>query len=141
MRQHEPVSQLLYVSRLSTGLTSGVVKDIVRVARRHNPSRAITGALLFNGDHFCQLLEGPPESVRELMQRIAQDARHTDVRTLFFGTSADGARMAPRWRSGYCEPSAFEVFEVFEVFDPAGGANGLGAIEAFARLIPDADLE
>ena len=134
MRESAPISQLLYVSRLAPGMAVGVVKDIVRAARRHNPARSITGALLFNGDHFCQLLEGPPEHVRELKQRITDDRRHTDMRVHFEGVSSHPARLALRWRSGYCEPAAFDAFEPLD-------APGAGAIGVFLRLMREADLE
>ena len=134
MASIEPVFQILYTSRLAPGCDAIVVKGIAATARRHNPAHAITGALLFDGEHFCQLIEGAESQVQELMRRIAQDARHTDVRTLFSGRSAAGRRSS-RWRSGYCEPASFEVFEGH------AGEIAVPAIEAFVGLMKLADLE
>lgn len=94
----EPVFQLLYVSRLAPGCDFGVVKDIVAVARRYNAEHGITGALLFDGERFGQLLEGAEVDVRALMSRIARDPRHTDVQVLYAGQCLT-ARAMQRWAS------------------------------------------
>ena len=83
--------QILYVSQLRPESGVEVVKDIVAVSRRTNPARGITGALLFDGEHFGQLLEGPEPDVTALMQRIETDPRHHQV-TLLFSGPADAAR-------------------------------------------------
>ena len=82
MAQSETAFQLLYISKLAADCDFSVVKEIVEVARRSNPALGITGALLFDGERFCQLLEGGEAEVRGLMDRIAADARHTRVRVL-----------------------------------------------------------
>jgi hypothetical protein len=58
------------------------VTDIVRRARISNAARGITGLLVFDGMSFLQHLEGPPEAVGELTERILRDQRHTDIRIL-----------------------------------------------------------
>lgn len=93
--------QLLYISRLVPAGDFRVVRKIVEVARRMNPARGISGALLFDGERFCQLLEGSEISVRGLMGRIEIDPRHANVRVLQAGAFGDGL-MSPRWASGYC---------------------------------------
>lgn len=136
MKSIEVFAQVLYVSRLAIGCDSSVVKAIVQVARRHNAAHGITGALMFDGERFCQLLEGPPDEVTPLMQRITEDPRHTDVRLLHSGV-ANGARVATRWRSGYCEPSSFEAFDAGD----ASGPGSAAALDAFRHLLPLADLD
>lgn len=134
MTSTERIAQALYVSRMAPDCDSTVVKDIVAVARRHNPAHGITGALMFDGERFSQLIEGPAEAIHELMQRITQDPRHTDLRVLFNGFATAG-RLASRWRCGYCEPASFDVF------DAVHGSHGAAALDAFNRLLPLADLD
>lgn len=130
----EPVFQLLYVSQLAPGCDFGVVKDIVAVARRHNAEHGITGALLFDGERFGQLLEGAEVDVRALMSRIARDPRHTDVQVLYAGQCLT-ARAMQRWASGYCDAGAFEAF------DRETGLRDRPALDAFVSVLGGADLD
>jgi hypothetical protein len=130
----EPVFQLLYVSRLAAEFDFGVVKDIVAVARRHNAERAITGALLFDGERFCQLLEGSQADVQALMQTIERDPRHTHLAVLLAGRPL-AARSMPRWASGYCDAGALEPF------DTGSGLHDQTALDAFQSILRGADLD
>jgi hypothetical protein len=129
-----PLFHVLYVSQLAHGADFSVVKDIVRASRSHNPARSITGALLFDGERFCQLLEGGPTEVAALMTRIERDARHAAIRTLHSGPAR--GRALRSWRSGYCE-SASDL----DVFEAAHGLTGLDAVRTFLALARTADLE
>jgi hypothetical protein len=52
--------------------------------------------LMTSGGIFYQVLEGPPEAVDELFQKIAADARHKDV--LLLSAQEDVAdRQFPSW--------------------------------------------
>jgi len=126
--------QILYVSQLAHDMDFSVVKDIVRASRTHNPARGITGALLFDGERFCQLLEGSESEAAALMRRIERDARHIAVRRLHSGPA--GRRALRSWRSGYCE-SASDL----DVFHGAHGLAGPDALHAFVTLAQTADLE
>ena len=126
--------QIMYVSQLARVVDFSVVKDIVRASRAHNPARGITGALLFDGERFCQLLEGSESEVVPLMLRIERDARHVAIRTLHSGPA--NGRALRSWRSGYCE-SASDL----DTFDGAHGLAGASAIKGFVALARTADLE
>jgi hypothetical protein len=78
--------RLVYVSRARVkppkeGWTQAIANILV-TARIHNESVGITGALLFNGIHFAQVLEGREDEIRPLFQRIRRDDRHFDVTTI-----------------------------------------------------------
>ncbi len=77
-----PLSQVFYVSRF-TQADIRRVRDIHSTSQRNNERLGLTGVLLFTGNHFAQLLEGPPEAMRQVMWCISQDTRHTCMRTLF----------------------------------------------------------
>ena len=130
----EPVFQILYVSRLAPACDFGVVKAIVAVARAFNSEHAITGALLFDGERFGQLLEGTEAEVQALMSRIALDRRHTHVTVLYAGASLTGRTMK-RWASGYCDACAFESF------DCETGLRDRPALDAVVSVLGGADLD
>lgn len=114
-----PVFSLLYVSR---ALVHGpeadcAVAEIVSVARERNGQLGVTGALLFTGDRFAQVLEGTRGAVKELMVRINRDARHTDIAIIREGTVAE-ARFA-QWTLAYSGPSAFIDRTVARTLDEA----------------------
>jgi Sensors of blue-light using FAD len=126
--------QLVYVSRLAPACTWEVVKEIVAAARRNNPVHGITGALLFDGERFCQLIEGDEDTVRALLHNIARDPRHTDLRVLFEGESANG-RTTQRWVSGYCDAHELEEFDV-----APGPGEGM-ALDWFLSVLHGADVD
>ena len=75
---------LLYVSRSSIEESQGQkqLEDIITVAVARNARSGVTGALLYTGAHFAQVLEGPRKAVSELMHSIERDNRHRDVTTV-----------------------------------------------------------
>ena len=133
MSPGEPTFQALYVSQMAQGTDFGIVREIAAVSRRRNPARGITGALLFDGERFGQLLEGTEPVVRALMNRIARDPRHTHVNLLFMGPCPD-ARAMEGWASGYCDAS------LLEAFDGATGLRDRAALDAFISVLKGADL-
>ena len=72
---------LLYVSRVTIDAAQrdAETASIIANARAYNPTVGITGGLVRSQDWFAQLLEGPTEAVRALMDRIERDPRHSDV--------------------------------------------------------------
>ncbi len=64
-------------------------------ARSNNKRQQITGALLLDGEHYVQVLEGDETLVRELYERIAQDSRHDSVAVLDSGSVDE--RVFSRW--------------------------------------------
>ncbi len=71
--------RLVYVSRVSAGLTQSDIEDILNASQSNNDERYITGYLVHNGPSFMQLIEGPRSEVDEIFHRILADARHTGV--------------------------------------------------------------
>lgn len=72
---------LLYTSRscLMQADAAAQLRAILDAAVPRNQSRDITGALVFTGGDFAQILEGPEEGVAEVMASILIDPRHEDV--------------------------------------------------------------
>ena len=64
---------------------AAVVEQILAASQRNNTAADVTGALMFNGRAFAQVLEGPRLSVEETFERIQCDPRHSDVTVLQCG--------------------------------------------------------
>ena len=73
------LSTLIYRSRLSPGCTSAELTRIVAKAQRRNAALALTGILLFDGEHFLQVLEGPDSAVNTVYASIIRDPRHCNL--------------------------------------------------------------
>lgn len=74
--------RLTYVSTAHNRVSSSDLQDILEAAIRNNAAAKVTGILLYNGENFMQVLEGPEKSVLEIFERICTDARHGHVVTI-----------------------------------------------------------
>jgi hypothetical protein len=93
--------QVIYSSKAATPMTVDELQQILVDARAGNEARDVTGALIFVDGVFLQVLEGERETVRKLMQNIAADARHTDLK-VFHEAEVDH-RMFATWRMAYLD--------------------------------------
>ncbi len=79
---------LAYISKNTIGGDNEEVKsqieNILATAQANNPSVGVTGALLYSGGYFCQVIEGPEDALEELFESIQMDARHGDCTILHF---------------------------------------------------------
>jgi hypothetical protein len=125
--------EILYVSDLAPDYTSAVVRDILTVARATNQRLDITGLLVFDGQHFVQLIEGEEVAVKQLMYRIEHDRRHCNIVSLHEGRIA--ARRFARFSMGYSYAEGDEA--VIRLQDLRGEA----ATAAFMAAVPSFDLD
>lgn len=84
----EKLYNLAYISRNSIIASEHEValeiKEILNSATKNNPKLGVTGALLYSGGYFCQVIEGPQDVLEELFETIQMDSRHKDVKVLHF---------------------------------------------------------
>lgn len=83
------MAQLYSVSYISKNTADGTeaeqkqqVQKILDTARRNNQKLNVTGALLYSGGYFCQVLEGEAGVLEELFETIQMDSRHNKVTVL-----------------------------------------------------------
>lgn len=80
---------LVYASKnlltVSDAEASSAVAQILATSQRNNAEVGVTGALMFNGGAFAQVLEGPRQGVERTFERIQRDQRHGDVTVLECG--------------------------------------------------------
>lgn len=101
------LTSLLYVSRsnIRPDQAEATVAEIVSKSCDRNPTLAITGALLFTGTHFVQVLEGSAAVLDPLLVMICSDPRHTQLIVSERGLIQ--ARRFGDWRMAYFGPSQF----------------------------------
>jgi hypothetical protein len=83
---------------------AAAVRQILDASQRNNRAVGVTGALMFNGGAFAQVLEGPRAGVEETFERIQRDERHGDVTVLQCGPAE--ARGFPDWSMAFVGQSA-----------------------------------
>ena len=77
------------------------LKKILETARKNNKATEVTGALLYTGKHFAQVLEGPQRAVNHWFQLISQDLRHGNVTPLFYERITE--RQFDGWSMALCQ--------------------------------------
>ncbi len=60
------------------------IESILKIARAKNTELGITGALLYSGGYFSQVIEGPLASLEDLFEVIQNDPRHSEIKVLHF---------------------------------------------------------
>jgi hypothetical protein len=70
------LKSLIYTSLARLDLQASDLEAIHRTAREANALEGITGLLIFNGTHFLQIIEGAPNAIDELVERLRRDPRH-----------------------------------------------------------------
>ena len=75
---------------------------ILASSRRNNETRNITGALLFNGLAFAQVLEGPRDAVEVTYKTICEDSRSSH--NVLLETAEIEQRDFARWSMAYSGP-------------------------------------
>jgi len=114
--------RLVYYSRnkieVDTADFGAEIQNILARSRENNMRDGITGALLFNGGCFAQVLEGPLADVELAFERIQQDERHCEVSLL--AIESIGSRSFPNWAMGFVGHSA----EAAQRFAEIGSSSG-----------------
>ena len=73
------LKSLTYTSLARLDLEADDLEAIHRIARNANALDGITGLLIFNGTHFLQIIEGQPQAIDELVEKLRRDPRHSGV--------------------------------------------------------------
>jgi len=76
------VFRIVYSSTLNPAVGRAEIESILREARENNGRDGVTGAWLMKDRDCLSALEGPPEAVRRLGERIWDDHRHDNFQLL-----------------------------------------------------------
>ncbi len=82
MQTEETLHQIVYFSQPTRSMPLSEVRELLIKAQINNHFNDVTGLLLFDGDSFVQVLEGPRDKVMALFRKIERDPRHTKFTTL-----------------------------------------------------------
>jgi hypothetical protein len=122
------VETLLYISNslIVPGDAEREVHRIVDTAVAYNPTVGLTGALLFTGVNFAQVLEGDSAALDQLIGKIIDDPRHEKL-TIVTRSTLDKRRF-PDWSMAYFGPSQFVSRHVTRLLnDPSPSEYRRGA--------------
>ena len=98
------LKSLTYTSLARLDLDASDLESIHRTAREVNALEGITGLLIFNGTHFLQIVEGAPNAIDELIERLRRDPRHNGLEVRDEREVAE--RNFPDWRMELVRVSA-----------------------------------
>ncbi len=127
------VFQTFYVSRATVPFDSAAVQSILQISRRNNARVDVTGCLLFSGHCFAQVLEGDEAVVRALVERVAADPRHLDVR--FLHETRREEREYADWSMGYLHDLTLE--DDLETLLLIPDSSPVVVAEVMERMRPD----
>jgi len=131
-----PLQELVYTSMSDIHAEPDDVKDILASSERNNKLTEITGLLLYDGDRYIQILEGEPEKVDDLFEKIRSDSRHVEIELLHKGPIS--GRSFQNWRMAYeaLPPGLLEeLAENMAVFSMELDGETLDAGESFGAKL------
>ncbi len=136
----EDTYKIVYCSRNCLQDQVGGTEEIRRIllkSRENNRKRDVSGALLFNGGCFAQVLEGERNAVEEIYERIACDARHRDITMLQSGFG--GTRDFAEWSMAYAGTVADDALPLLVSTLNAAlagpGSNGEAVLGLLRRVV------
>lgn len=128
---------LLYVSKsmLPPATANEVARQIASESVNANRSKGITGALIFTGSHFAQIIEGERLAVDELIAAIQQDARHTELK-IAERMDIEQRRFSD-WSMAYMGPSQFVSRQVLQLLDQSNAERTYRAAKWMSDLMAE----
>lgn len=91
--------RMVYMSRATHDMSDAELQQILATAQINNAQNDVTGILLYVGDTFFQVLEGPKFAVETTFERVFDDARHQRVRQMYARNVEE--RRFSDWSMGY----------------------------------------
>lgn len=131
------MESLLYISesRIEDGHVGSELKSILARAHAFNPKAGITGALVFTGTHFAQVIEGEGVAISDLIKSIICDKRHAEVMIVIREPLTE--RRFPDWGMAYNGPSLFVSRHVTRLLNESSTARHSRAADWLAQLIEE----
>lgn len=130
------LERALYVSRASPPTTVEQVRALVGISQLHNRRHDITGALLFTGVSYAQVVEARTDVLDPLLARIQCDRRHTGMQVVWRGPVE--RRLYARWAMASVFSPAAET--LIEALAGAGTVDTDAAHDALRRLFSEDQL-
>jgi hypothetical protein len=111
--------------------------ELLTFARNFNDAHCLTGMLLYVDESFFQILEGDPDELHALYERIEQDKRHAKVIKLL--EVPIEKRTFAEWSMGYAKVTREELAKIPGLNDFFGKGSVFTELEAGkAKVLLDA---
>ena len=117
---------IAYVSAAVDAVTEADIAAILTQARANNQRDGLTGALLYHGGRFIQIIEGPDEVLLSRYATIAADPRHHVIQVVRKQQVVE--RQFAEWTMGF-RPLSDESVRQLEGFEDILGRTGRSRIE------------
>lgn len=101
---------LAYTSSASGLLGDADLEALLEGARRANQEFDVTGVLLYDDGSFLQYLEGPPEGIAAVYERVRRSPLHSGIIELIRGPIP--ARVFSGWQMGFTRTPASAVLRL-----------------------------
>lgn len=124
----DDIRQMIYISDARYGLKKKDIEDILAASRRNNGESDVTGMLLYSSGIFIQALEGDPQRVAALYDRISDDRRHGDI-DLVSDRMVD-RRSFSGWAMGFVERAPEELGRELGVNGVMDRSQAIAALSA-----------
>ena len=134
--------RLMYASRAVPAVDQDELIAILRKSKANNPALGVTGVLCFSEGIFLQALEGGRSAVNKLYNRIASDARHSQVELLSY--EEIGERRFAGWSMGQVNitrlnPALMLKYSERPTLDPYA-VSGAVSMALFEELMATASI-
>ena len=127
--------RLIYCS-MQSGIGDADIQAILDRSRANNALDGITGALVYDGMHFLQMLEGSRSAVSKRFIVISNDKRHKNVEIMDLSPIRE--RRFPAWTMQYVGATDLdqEIVSTYSAggFDPRRMINMDGVVDMIWRL-------
>jgi len=104
------IYSLLYISTALHHFSKDDLLELLAKSRQNNAKLGITGMLLYKGDVFQQVLEGPEDAVKSVFAKISADPRHRGIIKVL--ETVDDERQFPDWSMGFSDLDSAEAAAV-----------------------------
>jgi hypothetical protein len=94
-----PLINLVYVSSATLAMDDEQLKALLATSRKNNERDRITGMLLYWNELFIQVIEGEPDPIHRLYDKIKVDSRHHSVLCIELGPIE--MRSFSNWTMGF----------------------------------------
>lgn len=140
MTERSNLILLVYSSAATRCFDRDSLVQLLTFARNFNDSHGLTGMLLYDDESFFQILEGDPDELHALYERIEHDNRHAQIIKLI--EMRINKRTFARWSMGYAKVTREELAKIPGLNDFFGKGSAFTELEAGkAKLLLDAFRE
>jgi hypothetical protein len=130
------LNRLLYISRCALreqgAARDAAVAALAADAAARNALAQLTGSLLYVGDTFVQVIEGPAKPVERTFERICCDFRHEEVKLIDLLPVRE--RIFPEWGMAVLGADAETRIKLRDDLEEVRFLVGINAREAIGQM-------